>query len=152
MRKKILISLLLASTLLTSCGNTTTNTIYDIDRYEEYVNRLWRGCRDFMPSLDSLIDYKEISVSLTSSYHEHGDPDTEPYGLILFVSYNEEIFKSKKDEINQTYSFIKSPIKDEHGYNLAPSIDEVYCGYRIRVVYDEKFEYPQSFGMLGIND
>lgn len=152
MRKKLMVSSLLISALLTSCGNTTTNTIHDISKYGEYVYRCSDSIKSFMPSLGSLSDYKERSVSLTSSSHEYGGSDTEPYGLILFVSYEEDIFEIKKEEIEQNYSFVESSIVDKYGDNLMPAIDVMYCDYRIRVVYDEDFWYPKYFGMIGINE
>ena len=151
MNKKLLVSFLLASTLLTSCTLTTINTSFDIDRYDEYLDKCYLA-RDFMPSLDSFTDYKDISVSLTSSDHKFGGKDTVPIGLILFVSYEEEIFDEKKEEINKKYSFVEEPIIWDDDI-LMPAIDIIYCEYRIRVVYDrDDAYYPNYFGMIGIND
>lgn len=151
MNKKLLVSLLLASTLLTSCTLTTLNTSFDIDRYDEYLDKCYQA-RKFMPSLDSFTDYKDISVSLTSSNHKFGDKDTTPFGLIVFVSYEEEIFDEKKEEVNKKYSFVEEPIIWNNDI-LMPAIDIIYCEYRIKVVYDgNDRRYPNSFGMIGIND
>ena len=154
MKNKVVVSLLLYTVSLAGCDIWKSQTSFDIDRYEEYVNRLSRCCRYFMPSLDSLTDYKDISVSLTSSDYTLGKKDTNPYGLILFVSYDEEIFDSKKDEISQNYIFVNTPIISEYNDDdiLMPAIDIVYCDYRIRVVYDNDFYYPKYFGMIGINE
>lgn len=148
--------LLLITTLLSSCDMPTIiKTNYDLNKYEEYVNKCVNPIKSFMPSLDSLTDYNKILVSLTFSYCEaryYGYMDNEPYGLILFVLYSEQIFKNKKDEINQTYSFVESSIIDKGKDNIIPPIDMVYCDYRIRMVYDGDFDYPKYFGMIGINE
>ena len=150
--KKRRLGLLVLSLLLTGCSETTLNTSYDVNKYYEYVDRCARAGKQFMPVLGSFSDYNDISVSLTTSSHSLGHKDTIPYGLMLFVSYDVDIFEVKKEEVNQNYSFVEEPIIDNDDDILMPAIDVLFYGYRIRVVKNEQFYYPKNFGMIGINE
>ncbi|MCH5171462.1 MAG: hypothetical protein J1F31_01320 [Erysipelotrichales bacterium] len=154
MKKKLWVPLLLITSLLSSCDlfSSTTETFFDESKYNEYINRCWRPARYFMPSLSSLTDCTERAVSITSTSYKHGASDVDPYGIILIASYAEDIYETKKEEIDQNYIFVNTPIISDYGDTLMPAIDVIYCEYRIRVVYDNDFYYPSSFGMIGIND
>lgn len=123
----------------------------DISRYNEDISEIGNAVK-FMPDLDTLTDYKDIEYT----YKIGNKSIFVSNGYALFVTYDAEQYKTKKDEVMSNYTFVQNPILGLGNTEYTIPVAEFrYNGYDMKVVPDEEYVVYQackSFMILGFND
>lgn len=156
---KKLISLLLLSVLifsLTSYGEIKAIAPLewgflnrDIDNYEKKRADVGHAA-DYMPSLDALFGYTEISYA----YQYTSLTFFESRSMVLFVEYPDDVYEEKKTEALASYDFLEKTLISEGGksYQSAPAEFE-YGGYDLRTsVRLINNSACKSFAFIGSDD
>jgi hypothetical protein len=142
--KTLFFCLILSSVMiLTSCSRNKELMYTEIGKYEDCIEELSYSS-DFMPILDNFDEVESLQF-YCSSYG--GNINT----VTLIVQYNSEDYLRAKEDVLKDYYFLDSPIYDKYRV-LIQEHEFEYKGYTIKVVDDEKFYYPEHFGMLGYSD
>lgn len=144
MKKILAIILVLIITLtLSSCVKTDNN----IKNYTADVENY--GASLFMPSLENIGEYKEIS------YFSRKDENFFPeYSIQLIVSYDEENFLIEKERLKNAYTYLDKPQKpywNDTVYTIPIEAFSV-AGFNFKVAKFDNTFYPKYFGMVGISD
>lgn len=123
----------------------------DITQYEQDC-LTYQNASLFMPTLESLTDYTDISYShKTMVYSSFMGFASD--GLALFVQYDESVYGVKKTELLNSYTFLEEPVFDGD-YEL-PVTEFFYKNYQMKVVPDENYiDYSacKSFALIGFDD
>lgn len=124
----------------------------DITKYEEHCAVTYCNVSDFMPSLETLTDYTDISYAYkTMIYSKHMGFKSE--GWILFVEYDSTVYAEKKTEILNNTTFLEEPVVIANYYRL-PVTAFSYKNYQMKIVPDTRYRpYScDSFGLIGFDD
>ena len=159
---KKLISIMLCLVMLLSLTACTKLKFVDItawgvtndsvDKYEEKRAEI-KYAADFMPSVDDLEGYSDVSASyqFTTAFLFNS------YSLTLFVEYPADIYEEKKNEALSSYDFLEE-IKissDGECYQSAPPTFE-YGEYlfktSVNYFYSDIMSACKSFTFIGVND
>lgn len=136
-RRYILIIILLVVIVLSSCEKVYS----DIDKYDDYIESI-PGADEYMPKLIDLPAYTGYEVF----YVENSGKS-----INLNIKYDTQDYELAKTTILDTYDFLDEPLMG-NGYSIIPEVEILYKNYVIKVVYDENFQYPEAFGLLGYSD
>ncbi|WFD08773.1 hypothetical protein [Tepidibacter hydrothermalis] len=143
MRKKYLIVIFIALFFLfNSCSKSSSN----IKNYLNTGTTIDSEAKDIMPNLDDLPEYKDIEYKYThkSMYIFQSD------SVALIVNYDDKIYKSEKDKLEEKYTFL-----EEKDKGIIPEHEFLINSYTFKVVArNEKSNthYPKSFGMIGTSE
>lgn len=124
----------------------------DITNYEEDC-ATYGNASDFMPELDSLGDYTDISYSHKKTFYS-AFMGFISEGLALFVEYDETIYEIKKEEILNSYTFLDEPVlNSDYDAYLLPVTSFSYKNYQMKIIPDENYNTAcKSFAMVGFDD
>lgn len=129
--------------LVAACIRTDDN----IDNYAADVRKY--QAESFMPGLEGIGNYKEIE------YFSRKDNTFFPeYSIQLVVKYDEEIFLTQKDRLENKYTYLEEPQKpksDDTVYTI-PAEEFSINEFDYKVVEFDDTVYPKNFGMVGISD
>lgn len=128
---------------LSSCVETNN----DIKNYVADIKNYQAGL--FMPDLENIGDYKEIE------YFSRKDNGIFPeYSMQLVVKYEEEAFLKEKERLENAYTYLNEPQKNQwNDTNYTVPLEEFSAvGFDFRIVVLEDTVYPKNFGIIGISD
>ena len=145
---------------LTSCGKVKKVepfvwgfSNYNINNYEGKREKI-EYASDYLPSLDKLSGYTDISYSYQYTQMIFFDV----HSLVIFVEYPADIYEAKKIEALSSYDFLEATIisKDGKSYQSAPARFE-YGEYAFQTSVNPNVGYYtdascKSFAFIGIND
>lgn len=137
---------------LTSCwGLKSVETLFasavtndDISKYEEFRMEV-PFAKEYMPAIDSLEGYTEISCSYQLTLMIF----FESRSLCLYVEYPEEIYEEKKEEAMSSYEFIDETVLYKSQYYSAPA-EFKYGSYHLQTVATDFLVKKVAF--IGFND
>lgn len=123
----------------------------DIDKYEKNRSKI-EYASEFMPSLDDLDGYCDISYS----HQKTTMVFFESNSITLFVEYPTELYEEKKAETISSYEFLQETVTSGEVYCTPPAEFE-YKGYSFKTaVKPYVTQYTQygckSFAFVGVND
>ena len=125
-------------------------TCVEIDRYEEYREKIWLA-KNFLPQLDELNDYSKVDFGYKENVYCLL-PFFESHGISLFVDYdNIDKYNEKKNNDLNKYDFITEPVKSLDSY-LFPVAEFDYKGYHFQIAPSKEAPKPKSFLIYGYND
>jgi len=149
--KKIYTVIFTTIILLCSSGCSYNESIKlsDINDYDDYVTNVSYS-REFMPDLSDLEGYESIDVI----YYNDRPSTNNTHTINLIVTYSNEYYNNAKSKYLSEYSYLEASLYDPDNKNrmLVSDAEVEYNNYLIKVVFDEKFDYPKDFGMIGFND
>ena len=125
----------------------------DISAYETDC-AIYENASDFMPDLESLTDHTDLFYSHKTSASRFMGFVSE--GLALFVQYDELLYKAKKEEVLNSYTFLDAPVLEYNDeFYILPVTEFHYKNYHMKVVPD--IEHPdsdacESFALIGFDD
>jgi hypothetical protein len=131
------------------CSSSNTN----IKKYLNSGTNIDTNSKDFMPAIDDLPQYKDISYK----YNNVSSILFESDAITLVVDYDEETFEKEKEKLSKEYKFLEQKVVssfDENKYYI-PEHEFSINSYKFKVVNEYnnyKAKCPKSFGMLGISD
>ena len=143
--KKLLSAILVVFLMFTLCSCVSSDR--NIDNYLK--DRMKYEATRFMPSFDSLGDYKNIE------YYSRKDDGLFPeYSMQLVVSYDEDTFLSQKQRLETAYTYLEEPQTLDGDISLytIPVTDFSYMGFDFKVAVFDDTDYPKNFGMVGISE
>lgn len=143
--KKFVAIIIVVIIMLTLCSCVTTDT--DINNYDNDIKKYQAS--SFMPDLDDIGDYKNISYF--SKKVEAIFPD---YSMQLIVKYDEETFLKEKERLETAYTYLDKPQKSDWydtDYTMPVSEFSV-AGFDFKIAVFEDTDYPKNFGMVGVSD
>lgn len=149
MRKKYLIMIIITFIVFV-CGCSRSNT--NIDKYLKSGEIIDSYAKEFMPSIEELPKYKDIS-------YKHNKESVLWYtsdAMTLVVEYDDETYKSEKEKLSKRYTFLSEKIPfDEEGLYIIPEYEFSINSYDFKVIEESDNDdtyYPKSFGMIGTSD
>ncbi len=150
MRKKYLLVLMIALILsITGCSKSSTN----IKKYLNSGAKIDTYAKDFMPIIEDLPEYKNISYKYNYVWMILFEANT----MTLVVDYDEETYKKEKKKLIKKYKFLEQKVVsdyDDSKYYI-PEYEFSINSYDFKVVDKNdnyKAKYPKSFGMIGTSD
>lgn len=150
MRKKCLFILLIVLILsFTGCSKSSTN----IKQYLNSGTNIDTHAKDFMPSIEDLPEYQNISYK----YNHDSIILFVSDAITLVVEYDEKTYEKEKEKLTKTYKFLEQKVvsdSDESKYYV-PEHEFSINSYDFKVAAENdnyNVEYPKSFGMIGTSD
>jgi hypothetical protein len=145
---------------LTACGNIKEVepfiwgfSNHNIDKYEKKRTEI-KYASDYMPALDELDGYTDISYS----YQYTNLIFFDSYTMALFVEYPDNVYEEKKTKALTSYEFLEETwiSKDGESYQSAPAKFE-YGGYDFQTSANLNISNYnncawKSFAFIGVND
>ena len=128
-------------------GITTTDN--KLKNYEKRVHEV-SGNSELFPDLDALPSYKDVFFSYRKSEQEIFITKT----ILLAVSYDEKIYASEKNCIENSTDFLEEAVFSRGGgteYYL-PEPKFTINSFNFRVVENSQPDYPKFFGMVAMSD
>lgn len=150
MRRKYLIIIMVVIILsITGCSRSSSN----IKKYLNSGARIDTYAKDFMPAIEDLPKYKDISYR----YKHKSIILFESDSMTLVVEYDDETYESEKEKLANKYNFLneKIPSKYDEDLYFIPEYQFSINSYNFKVVEGNdksKAEYPKSFGIIGTSD
>ena len=150
--KNILITILVILLTLSFIGFSKSNK-KDKEEYLNSGSRIDEHAKSFMPVLEDLPKYQDISYKYNHASFILFETDT----ILLVVNYDEETYKREKENLTKKYKFLDHKVVsdfDKSKYYI-PEYEFSIDNYDFKVVdgYDNyQAEYPKSFGMIGTSD
>ena len=155
----ILLCLIMLFTL-TSCGKVKRVeplvwgfSNYNINNYEKKREKI-NYASDYLPSLDELNGYTDISYS----YQYTSMILFDVYSFALFVEYPADVYEEKKLEVLSSYDFLEETkiSKDGESYQSPPARFE-YREYVLQTSVNSNVvsyytSFCKSFAFIGVND
>jgi len=119
----------------------------DISSYDKNVKQYYAS--SFMPSLDKIGNYQDISYTLIKNERIFAT-----YSLKLIVKYNQQVFQQEKERLNNAYTYINEPQFDQYGsgFYTIPIAEFSDGKYNFKITKFEDTTYPKNFGLVGISD
>lgn len=141
--KKAFCLILAICCLLTLAGCTSKKQTDDISKYSDYLAQVYHS-ELYMPASSTLGTYSDIHLTSQRTIIAIFQTDT----VGLFLSYDEDNYKSQKECILENYTFY---LADDPGLESDP--DACIDGYDIKLV-KATYDLPtHKMGLLiGIND
>jgi len=148
-KRYLLIIVIFLMLTFTGCSNSSTN----IKKYLNSGRKIDTHAKNFMPAIEDLPEYKDISYNYNHESIVIYETDT----ISLVVNYNEETYDKEKEKLLEMYKFLDQKVIsnfDESKYYI-PEYEFSINSYAFKVVdksdnYNAK--YPKSFGMIGTSD
>jgi len=139
-----ILCIIFLSVYMTSCAKGISDN--DVSMYDEYVAKV-SGAESFMPRLDDLDKYENVSVRYKSNEY------LTPASVVIFIEYNNSKYLAEKQAVLSNYTFLLHPVILNGDY-LLPEYEIQYKGYTIKVVEESypKLIFPKYIGMIGFND
>ncbi|WP_061994798.1 hypothetical protein [Clostridium sp. ATCC 25772] len=155
-RKKCSIILLI---VLISCVTGCSKVNSDIESYLNTGSNIDSNAKDFMPKLDDLPTYKDI----TYKYTNKSMVIFQAHSVVLVVSYDDETYKNEKAKLEEKYNFLDSKVSLDSMYNVddgedkyvIPEHEFLINSYNFRVADENEKnnrKFPKAFGMIGTSD
>lgn len=149
MKKKYLIMTIITFVVFV-CGCSKSNT--NIDEYLKSGSNIDSYAKEFMPSIEELPQYKDISYK----YNKETALWYKSDAMTLVVEYDDETYKSEKEKLSTKYTYLSEKIPfDDEGLYIIPEYEFSINSYKFKVVKEsdkDNTDYPKSFGMIGTSD
>lgn len=150
MRKKcLLIFMIVLMVSFTGCSKYST----DIQKYLNSGTNIDTDAKNFMPKLEELPKYQDISYK----YNHSSIILFESDAITLVVEYDEETYEKEKEKLTEKYKFLDQKVVsdfDKDKYYI-PEYEFQINNYDFKVVEESdnyKAKYPKSFGIIGTSD
>ncbi|WFD08678.1 hypothetical protein [Tepidibacter hydrothermalis] len=148
MKKKYLIIKLIAFIFcIISINSYITN--YNNSNIKNYLNTgtiIDEYAKDFMPNLDDLPEYKNISYKYTdNSWYIR-----ESYSVVLVVEYDDRTYESEKNKLSEKYLFLQ-----KNTDRMIPEPEFSINSYNFKVVGENgkgNTMFGRTFGMIGTSE
>lgn len=149
MKKKYLIMTIITFVIFVcGCSKSSTN----IEKYLKSGEIIDSYAKEFMPSIEELPKYKDISYK----YNKESVLWYKSDAMTLVVEYDDVTYKSEKEKLSKKYTFLSEKIPfDEEGLYIIPEYKFSINSYNFNVVEErdkDNTDYPKSFGMIGTSD
>lgn len=135
--------------MFTGCSKSST----DINHYINNGRDIDTDVKDFMPDIEDLPEYKNISYK----YNNKSIILFASDAITLVAEHDEETYENEKEKLTKIYSFLKRKVvsdADERKYYI-PEYEFSINSYDFKIVDENNNyngEYPKSFGMIGTSD
>ena len=144
---KKLLCIVIAILFLTSCTHVVEQHS-DFEKYNDDLTKV-RKAGEFMPSSDSLGDYKDIRYE----YKEFSDYLFTQETMALVVKYSDEEYENRKASLDDSFEFIDAPITYQSYYDgpiyyLIPATEVKRNGFYYRIAGNT----CKNFIMVGYSD
>ena len=136
--------------IFTGCNKSSTN----IDEYLNSGNIIDTEAKDFMPPIEDLPAYKNISYKYNSNSAAFFMSDA----ITLVVEYNDkQTYEKEKENLTNKYKFLERKVASdpEEIKYYVPEHEFSIDSYVFKVADKNDnytVEYPKSFGMIGTSD
>lgn len=144
-----LFSVIIVFTIIKISDTKSTN----IQNYLATGSNLDEEAKHMMLTLENLPKYKDIDYKYTNKRFFF----FESHSVVLSIQYNDETYKSEKENLEETYKFLNTKKIDfkQNGALVPPYYEFSVNTYTFRIVKDVKdyegysMGYHKSFGLIG---